>query len=126
MRPFVFVEPTSLSEILTTLAQHGENAHLVAGGSDLLSALKDDVVHYEHLVSLAGLDDLRSIDQDGTGLRLGALVTLAQLEYEPRLQGPYRILTEAARGVATPEIRYQGTLGGISANALAVCSIAVA
>jgi xanthine dehydrogenase YagS FAD-binding subunit len=40
------------------------------------------------------------------------LVTLAQLEYEPRLQGPYRILAEAARGVATPEIRYQGTLGG--------------
>lgn len=112
MRPFEFVEPTSLSEVFATLAQHGEKAHLVAGGSDLLSALKDDVVYYEHLVSLAGLAGLRSIEQDGTGLCLGALVTLAQLEYEPRLQGPYRILAEAARGVATPEIRYQGTLGG--------------
>ena len=45
-------------------------------------------------------------------MHLGALVTLTQLEYEPRLQGPYRILAEAARSVATPEIRNQGTLGG--------------
>ena len=84
MRPFVFVEPTSLSKVFETLAQHGEKAHLVAGGSDLLSALKDDVVHYAHLVSLAGLDGMRSIAQEDTGLRLGALVTLAQHEYEPR------------------------------------------
>jgi xanthine dehydrogenase YagS FAD-binding subunit len=112
MRPFEFIEPTSLSQVFETLAQHGDTAHLVAGGSDLLSALKDEVVHYAHLVSLAGLEGMRSIDQTDTGLRLGALVTLTQLEYEPRLQGPYRLLAEAARGVATPEIRNQGTLGG--------------
>src|SRR5206468_1523619 len=80
--------------------------------SDLLGELKDDVVHYERLVSLAGLAELRAIHQAGAGLRLGALVTLDELEYEPRLQGPYYILAEAARGVATPEIRRQGTLGG--------------
>ena len=84
----------------------------MAGGSDLLGEIKDDVVHYERLVSLAGVKALRDLRQDETGLHLGALVTLAQLEYEPRLQGPYRILAEAARGVATPEIRNQGTLGG--------------
>ena len=43
---------------------------------------------------------------------MGALVTVAQLEYDPHLDGPYRILAEAARSVATPEIRAQGTLGG--------------
>jgi xanthine dehydrogenase YagS FAD-binding subunit len=84
----------------------------MAGGSDLLGEIKDDVVHYERLVSLAGVKTLRDLRQDATGLHLGALVTLAQLEYEPRLQGPYRILAEAARSVATPEIRNQGTLGG--------------
>ena len=84
----------------------------MAGGSDLLGEIKDDVVHYERLVSLAGVKALRDLRQDETGLHLGALVTLAQLEYEPRLQGPYGILAEAARGVATPEIRNQGTLGG--------------
>jgi xanthine dehydrogenase YagS FAD-binding subunit len=106
------MEPATLTEVVSLLQSGGQQARLVAGGSDLLGELKDDVVHYERLVSLAGLKALRDLRQDETGLHLGALVTLAQLEYEPRLQGPYRILAEAARGVATPEIRQQGTLGG--------------
>lgn len=112
MRPFVFVEPSSLDEVVRVLADGRGTARLIAGGSDLLGELKEDIVYYERLVSLAGLEALRRIEADGQGLRLGALVTLAQLEYESRLQGPYRILAEAARGVATPEIRHQGTLGG--------------
>ena len=112
MRPFEFMEPTTLTEVLGLLQSGGQQARLVAGGSDLLGEIKDDVVHYERLVSLAGVKALRDLRQDETGLHLGALVTLAQLEYEPRLQGPYGILAEAARGVATPEIRHQGTLGG--------------
>jgi len=112
VRPFSFVEPTSLDEVMRLLDAGQSRARLIAGGSDLLGELKDDVASYERLVSLAGVEDLRSIEEDSGGLRLGALVTVAQLEYEPRLQGPYRILAEAARSVATPEIRAQGTLGG--------------
>jgi xanthine dehydrogenase YagS FAD-binding subunit len=112
VRPFTFVEPTSLDEVIRLLAAGQGQTHLIAGGSDLLGELKDEVVSYERLVSLAGVEELRHIREEGGGLRLGALVTVAQLEYDPRLQGPYRILAEAARGVATPEIRVQGTLGG--------------
>ena len=112
MRPFEFLEPTTLEEVLVLLRSGTPQARLIAGGSDLLGELKDDVVHYERLVSLAGIKALQELHQDETGLRLGALVTITQLEYEPRLQGPYRILAEAARGVATPEVRNQGTLGG--------------
>ena len=112
MRSFAFVEPTSLDEVIRLLAAGQCQAHLIAGGSDLLGELKDDVVSYECLVSLAGVEELRHIQEEGGGLRLGALVTVAQLEYDPHLQGPYHILAEAARSVATPEIRNQGTLGG--------------
>jgi xanthine dehydrogenase YagS FAD-binding subunit len=112
VRPFEFVEPTSLDEVIRLLAARQCQAHLMAGGSDLLGELKDEVVSYECLVSLAGVEELRHIRAEGGGLRLGALVTVAQLEYDPRLQGPYRILAEAARSVATPEVRNQGTLGG--------------
>ena len=112
MRPFTFVEPTSLDEVIRLLAAGQSQARLIAGGSDLLGELKDEVVSYERLVSLAGVEELRRIQEESGGLRLGALVTVAQLEYDPRLQGPYRILAEAARSVATPEIRTQGTLGG--------------
>jgi xanthine dehydrogenase YagS FAD-binding subunit len=112
MRPFAFLEPTSLDEAVRLLTAGNSQARLIAGGSDLLGELKDEVVHYERLVSLAGIEELRHLRQEGEGLRLGAMVTLAQLEHEPRLQGPYCILAEAARGVATPELRHQGTLGG--------------
>jgi xanthine dehydrogenase YagS FAD-binding subunit len=112
MRAFAFVEPTSLDEVIRLLADAHDQARLLAGGSDLLSELKDEVVHYERLVSLAGVEELQRVRQEGSELRLGALITLAELEHDPRLQGPYRILAEAARGVATPEIRLQGTLGG--------------
>jgi xanthine dehydrogenase YagS FAD-binding subunit len=88
------------------------SSRLIAGGSDLLGELKDGLVHYERLVSLRRIPGSSEIvDEDG-GLRIGARVTLAQLEHAPRLTGPYRLLAEAARGVSTPEIRNQGTLGG--------------
>jgi xanthine dehydrogenase YagS FAD-binding subunit len=112
VRPFTFVEPTSLDEVIRLLAAGQGQARLIAGGSDLLGELKDDVVAYARLVSLAGVEELRHIREEGEGLRLGALVTVAQLEYDPHLAGPYRILAEAARSIATPEIRVQGTLGG--------------
>jgi xanthine dehydrogenase YagS FAD-binding subunit len=112
MRPFTFVDCTSLTEAIRLLTRHNGQACLIAGGSDLLGELKEDIVHYERLVSLGGIAELQDIRQDAAGLHLGAMVTLTQLEYEPRLQGPYRLLAEAARGVATPELRNQGTLGG--------------
>jgi xanthine dehydrogenase YagS FAD-binding subunit len=112
VRPFTFVEPSSLDEVIRLLAAGQPQTRLIAGGSDLLGELKDEVVSYERLVSLAGIEELRHIQEESGGLRLGALVTVSQLESEPRLQGPYRILAEAARSVATPEIRIQGTLGG--------------
>jgi xanthine dehydrogenase YagS FAD-binding subunit len=84
----------------------------IAGGSDLLGELKEGTARAGRLVSLARIADLRGVAETAQGLRLGAGLTLAQLEREPRLVGPYRLLAEAARGVATPEIRNQGTLGG--------------
>lgn len=112
MRPFSFVEPDNLQAVVALLGAGDGSTRLIAGGSDLLGELKDEVVAYDCLVSLAGLEALRQMRHEDGGLYLGALVTLAQLEHDARLQGPYRILAEAARGVATPEIRHQGTLGG--------------
>src|SRR4029453_15404670 len=59
-----------------------------------------------------GVEQLRQIREEAEGLRLGALVTVTQIENEPRLQGPHRLLPEEARSVAPHEIRTQGTLGG--------------
>lgn len=112
MKPFSFAEPTRLPDAIDLLLADGALTRPIAGGSDLLGELKEGTARVEHLVSLARIAELREVTETAAGLRLGAGLTLAQLEREPRLGGPYRILAEAARGVATPEIRNQGTLGG--------------
>jgi xanthine dehydrogenase YagS FAD-binding subunit len=112
MRAFTFEAPTTLADAFALLQAHVEDALPIAGGSDLMGLLKDDVVHYERLISLAGIAELRDCRLNRDGLHLGALVTLSELEHDARFQEPYRMLAEAARGVATPEIRHQGTLGG--------------
>ena len=112
MKPISFVEPASLAAVISELSDGGGSARLIAGGSDLLGELKEGSAEYRRLVSLGGLDGLRDIESGPEGLRLGALTTISRLELGPELSGPYRILAEAARSIATPEIRNQGTLGG--------------
>ncbi len=110
MKPLTFIEPSSILEVISESS--GTGARLIAGGSDLLGELKEGSAGYQRLVSLAGIATLRGIESSPSGLRIGALVTIAELEFSPELADPYRILAEAARSVATPEIRNQGTLGG--------------
>jgi xanthine dehydrogenase YagS FAD-binding subunit len=111
VKPVTFIEATSIAEAVA--ASSATSARLIAGGSDLLGELKEGSAEYGRLVSLSDLEALRGITEEaGGGLRIGALTTISELEYIPALSGPYRILAEAARSVATPEIRNQGTLGG--------------
>jgi xanthine dehydrogenase YagS FAD-binding subunit len=112
MRPFAFSAPASVAEAVALLAADPGGARLIAGGSDLLGELKEGTASAGHLVSLERIAALREVRAAAGGLHLGAAVTLARLEREPLLAGPYALLAEAARGVATPEIRNQGTLGG--------------
>jgi len=109
VKPVAFVEPQSVAGVIEAL---GDGARLIAGGSDLIGELKEGTVEPSRLVSLAGVNSLRGIDPFEGGLRIGALTTIFELETVDALIGPYAMLAEAARGVATPEIRHQGTLGG--------------
>jgi xanthine dehydrogenase YagS FAD-binding subunit len=112
LKPLTFVEPADLAGVISELAA-GDGAAPIAGGSDLIGMLKDGTAAYTRLVSLRGLDALRRIDSRRDGrLRIGALATLSELEFSDALVGPFAVIAEAARGVATPEVRNQGTLGG--------------
>jgi xanthine dehydrogenase YagS FAD-binding subunit len=112
LKPLTFVEPADLAAVISELAA-GDGSAPIAGGSDLIGMLKEGTAAYTRLVSLGGLDSLRRVEArpDG-GLRIGALVTLSELEFSDALVGPLGVIAEAARGVATPEVRNQGTLGG--------------
>jgi xanthine dehydrogenase YagS FAD-binding subunit len=112
MKPFEYLEPATLDSAFTAIGADSDTARFIAGGSDLLGELKEGIAQPSRLVSLSGVEGLRGISMGAKGLRIGATTTLADLEHAPELDGPYRLLAEAARSVATPEVRYQGTLGG--------------
>jgi len=112
MKQFDFLEPANLEGAIAVLTAADARSRLIAGGSDLLGELKEGTASYERLVSLAGIESLRGVERTVDGLSIGAMTTIAELEYSSLLTGPYQMLAEAARSVATPEIRNQGTLGG--------------
>ena len=112
MNPFEFAEPESLEEAVQLLAEKPGSTEVIAGGTDLLSELKDGLRKPRRLVSLAGIEELDGVRWQTDGVRLGASVTLAHLVDDERLNSEYPILAEAARSIATPQIRSVGTLGG--------------
>ena len=114
MRPFTHVNARSVKEACKLLADYDGRAVLNAGGTDLLGTLKGDyLIEYpEALVNIktiAGLD--RIAESKGT-LRIGALAKLSALVNSALLNERYAALAEAARTVATPQIRNVATLGG--------------
>ncbi|MSQ07206.1 MAG: xanthine dehydrogenase family protein subunit M [Dehalococcoidia bacterium] len=112
MQPFQYIEPKSLDEAVALLAAQPGETQLIAGGSDLLSEIKEGVAAPRRLVSLAGIPGLRGIRETGGGLELGAMTTIAELAQHPAIRACYTALAQAAEELATPQIRNVGTLGG--------------
>jgi 4-hydroxybenzoyl-CoA reductase subunit beta len=108
---FEYRAPRSVDEVTRILAGEGPNAVLVAGGTDLLPNMKRRHQSPSTLVALRGVEDLKTV-VNGTGLRLGAGLTLAQLVATPAVRAHYAGLWQAASQVATPHLRNMGTLGG--------------
>jgi xanthine dehydrogenase YagS FAD-binding subunit len=109
MLPFEYVTPTDVDEV-PELLRDG-NAVVLAGGTDLLDRMKERIERPERVVNIKGLRDLQGID-NGSGLRIGPLATIAEIADDERVAGSYAVLAEAAASVATPQLRNMGTIGG--------------
>jgi xanthine dehydrogenase YagS FAD-binding subunit len=108
---FAYIRPESMTEALEQLAS--DEAHVFAGGTDLLGCLRDGVFEAPTVVSLSALDEMHGIEEtaDG-GLRIGALTTLAEIAASETIRSRYAVLAEAAGSAASPQLRNQGTVGG--------------
>ena len=108
---FSYARPTTMEEALRLLDETGARIH--AGGTDLLGCLRDGVFEPGPVVSLARIGELRQIQPgpDG-GLRVGAMVPLAEVARHPGIRKRWTALARAAAAVASPQLRNQGTLGG--------------
>jgi len=111
MKEFEHINATSLDEAISFLKD--ENAMIIAGGTDLLTAMKNNVLSPSRLVNVKTVSDLNYIKYDeDQGLKIGALTLLAQIEKDHLIQKSFNILSQTAGSVATPQIRNVGTIGG--------------
>jgi len=109
---FELYQPTTVDDALALLDEHGADAWKIAGGNDSLSWFKDRVKRPSVVVDLTGIGEMRGITETAEGIEIGALTRLAEIEQDSMIQEKYRLLSDAARAVASPQIRNSGTIGG--------------
>jgi len=116
MPGFALYQPATLPDALTLLARDGEGAWKMAGGNDSLVWFKERIKRPKAVVDLSGIAELKGIRETGNGVEIGALTTLSEVERHPLIRNRYRVLADAARHVASPQIRNTGTIGGNAAQ----------
>lgn len=114
MRPFIHYNAKSVEQALTLLQHHQGKADFIAGGTDLLGALKDEIFvdAPEAVINIKTIPGMDGLVEDKNGLTLGALAKLSEIEKSNIIQERYGILAKAALSVASPEIRNMGSVGG--------------
>lgn len=112
MQAFQYASPSALKEALALLSGEWGRTEVLAGGTDLLALMKDDIATPERVVNIKGIKELDGIRKTRYGLRIGAMVTLDQLIANPLVRAEYPALIMAAEGVASPQVRNLGTVGG--------------
>ncbi|MGD8602138.1 MAG: xanthine dehydrogenase family protein subunit M [Gemmatimonadota bacterium] len=112
MTGFELFQPADVETALDLLHRYGSRSWRLAGGYDSLDWLKNRSKGPEAVIDLEGLDELRGIRETADGVEIGALTTLTEVETSPLVRERFGLLADAARHVASPQIRNAGTLGG--------------
>ncbi|MEX1217903.1 MAG: xanthine dehydrogenase family protein subunit M [Acidimicrobiales bacterium] len=114
---FDYVRADSVDAALSALAEHGDEAKLLAGGHSLLPLMKLRLATPSVLVDVGRLDDLRYINDAGDHIAIGALTRHRDLETSTLLDSAAPLLSHAAGHVGDPQVRHRGTIGGSIAHA---------
>jgi xanthine dehydrogenase YagS FAD-binding subunit len=112
MQNFEYANPKSVKEAAALLGSSWSDAAVLAGGTDIISLMKDYVESPKRLVSIRGIKDLGGISKSGGGVRIGATATLDDIMNNAQIRSEFPALAAAARGITSPQIRNMGTAGG--------------
>lgn len=114
MKTINIVQPASLKEALAILKKSGAQAMCIAGGTDVLIAMRYEKLPagITQLVDISLVPELKGIREEGDEIILAAGSTHTDIEENPLLQKYVPLLSDASRGVGSPQIRNRGTVGG--------------
>lgn len=112
MQAFQYASPTTVQEALEHLSSTWGEADILAGGTDLLSLMKERIHTPKKVVGLRGIKELHGISKSGNNLRIGAMVTVQELADNGQIQKQFPALAQAAEGIHSPQMRSMGTVAG--------------
>jgi xanthine dehydrogenase YagS FAD-binding subunit len=112
MQAFEYANPTTVKDAAALLGASWADSAVLAGGTDLLSLMKDYIETPKRVVNIKGIKELGGVGKSGGGLRIGALATFEDLANSSLVRTEYPSIHMAVRGVASPQIRNMGTAGG--------------
>ncbi len=114
MRKFVHLNARTIDEAVSVLQRYGAKASVIAGGTDLLGKMKDEILatYPEAIINLKTIPGLDFIKEERGMLRIGALTRLEDIATDSFVRSKYGALAEAAHRTASPHIREMGTIGG--------------
>ena len=114
---FEYLQPTDLSEALDFLERYRGEAKLIAGGTDILSAMKKRELTPKYLISLNQIPQLDYINCENGFLKIGSRCTIRAIEVHPVIREQWGILAQAAKSIGSVQIRNLATVGGNICNA---------
>ena len=109
---FEYVRPTTISEAIALLEQHGEDAKVLSGGQSLIPMMKLRLARPAWIVDINAIPGLGGIREEGGFLQIGGLVREADIETSELIRTRYPILHDTARVIADPLVRNLATAGG--------------
>jgi xanthine dehydrogenase YagS FAD-binding subunit len=114
MRKFRHINASTVDEAVSWLRRYGQRAYVMAGGTDLLGKMKDEILptYPEAVINLKTIPGLDFIKEEDGMLRIGALSRLHDIAANPTVKDRYPALAMAAHRTASPNIRQMGTIGG--------------
>ncbi len=114
MRKFTHINASSVEEAVSWLRRYGQRAYVMAGGTDLLGKMKDEILptYPEAIINLKTIPGLDFIKEEDGMLKIGALTRLHDIAVNPTVKDRYPALAMAAHRTASPNIRQMGTIGG--------------
>jgi carbon-monoxide dehydrogenase medium subunit len=113
---FEYLAPTSVADVVQALAEHGDDAKVLAGGHSLLPLMKLRFAVPSVVVDVGRVDELRGVTDEGTHLAIGAGTTHHEVVHHPLVRQHAGLLAEATSMVGDAQVRHRGTVGGANAH----------
>ena len=112
IKEFTYLSPKTVEEAASALKKHGGKAQVLAGGTDLLSAMKLGAISPEYVVNIKNIQGLNKVREEGNTLKIGALTTISTIQESKLIKQKCPSLHEATKTFATPQVRNMATIGG--------------